>query len=103
MIYPVGHKILVKVEEADLKTDWGFEVVSENKRLENAAQIIGELHSVGSQAWKAFGPDFSGEPWAKVGDKVLFAKYAGEVVTDPETEEQYRMMNDDDIIAVVTE
>lgn len=101
MIKPTGHRILVKVDAASLETDWGFQVVADEK-LENAYQIIGTLVDVGSQAWKAFGPDFTGEPWAQVGDRVMFAEYAGRTVEDPETGEQYKLMNDEDITAVVT-
>lgn len=100
MIHPVGHRLLVKVDEANLETDWGFEIVSD-KKLENAYQIIGTLVAIGDQAWKAFGPNFTGEPWAKVGDRVMFAEYAGKTVIDPETEEMYKLMNDEDITAIV--
>lgn len=101
MIKPVGHRILVKVDSANLETDWGFKVVSDEK-LENAAQIIGTLISAGDQAWKAFGYQFTGKPWAEVGDRVMFAQYSGNTVEDPETGELYKLMNDEDITAVVT-
>ena len=99
MIEPKGHRILVDVEKAELETDWGFTVVSDQK-LEDAQMTMGVLVAIGDQAWKAFGPDFSGEPWAKVGDKVLFARYAGNYVADPKTGVQYKIMNDEDIKAV---
>lgn len=102
MITPKGHRVLVDVEKAELETDWGFEIVSDQK-LEDAQMTIGTLVAVGEQAWKAFGPDFSGEPWAQVGDKVLFAQYSGNNIQDPYTGIQYKIMNDEDITAVVSE
>lgn len=101
-IKPVGHRILVKSDKAELETEWGFELVAD-KRLENAAVTSGVLEAVGPQAWKAFGPDFTGEPWAKPGDRVFFAQYSGKTVLDPDTGEEYKLMNDDDITAVVAE
>ena len=101
-IKPVGHRVLVKFDEAELETEWGFQVVAD-KKLENAAMISGKLIAVGDQAWKAFGPNFTGEPWAQPGDRVYFAQYAGKSVTDPSTGEEYKIMNDDDITAVIAE
>ena len=102
MITPVGHRVLIDMDQAELETEWGFELVSD-KKLENAAMISGQIAAIGPQAWKAFGPDFTGEPWAKVGDRVFFAQYAGKSVTDPVTGKEYKIMNDDDITAVIGE
>ena len=51
-----------------------------------------------SNAWKAFD---GGEPWAKVGDRVAFAKYGGFKIEDPDTKEVYRLLNDEDITAII--
>lgn len=104
MLTPVGHRILVDVDEADLEVEFAtgqFQIISD-KKLEDAHQIIGTILAVGGQAWKAFGPNFTGEPWAKVGDRILFSEYAGRIVEDPETGKKYKLMNDDDVTAVVT-
>ena len=100
MIQPVGHRILIKTDEAALETEWGFDL-GVDKKLEDASMISGELVAIGDQAWNAFGPDFSGEPWAKIGDRVMFAKYSGNVVIDPKTGEEYKLMNDEDITAII--
>lgn len=99
----VGHNILIETDEVNLTTDWGFDLTSStDQRLENAANIIGTLVSVGSQAWKAYGFNFSGEPWAKEGDRVMFKKYSGDIVEDPETGKSFLLMQDGDIKAVIT-
>jgi co-chaperonin GroES (HSP10) len=107
MIKPVGHRILIEVDEAELEAEWEidgqkveFQIVSD-KKLENAAVTSGKLVAAGEQAWKAFGPEFTGEPWAKVGDQVFFARYAGNVIEDPTDGKNYKIMNDEDIVAVV--
>lgn len=103
-IKPVGHRVLVKPKAVEETTTSGIVVVSniQEKRLEEAGQVYGVLTGVGPQAWKAFGKDHTGEPWAEVGDTVLFSKFAGFSVEDPETEEMYKVLNDEDIVAIIT-
>lgn len=107
MIKPVGHRILIEVDKADLEAEWeingekvGFQIVSD-KKLEDAAVTSGKLVAAGEQAWKAFGHEFKGEPWAIPGDRVFFARYSGHIISDPDTDISYKIMNDEDIMAVV--
>jgi co-chaperonin GroES (HSP10) len=99
-IAPVGHRVLVDYDKANLETEWGFQLGGDRK-LEDAAMISGKLAAVGNQAWKAFGPNFTGEPWAEVGDHVYYAQYSGKTVTDPVDGKMYKIMNDEDITAVI--
>lgn len=65
-------------------------------------QQKGHIVSVGSMAWKAFDrddPDW--KPWAETGDLVLFSRYGGKTVYDGEIE--YRILNDEDVVAIVSE
>ena len=101
MINPSGHRVLVKPDEIKTETASGILLVTDaNKRQEAQAQIFGKIVSIGPNAWKAFD---DGQPWAKVGDHVAFAKYGGFVIKDPYTEEEFRLLNDEDICAVVKE
>jgi chaperonin GroES len=97
MIQPAGHRVLVKVEEAEKVTKGGI-LIPENVQDRNTeAASIGVVVAVGPTAWAAFD---DGTPWAAVGDKVAFAQYGGKKITDPATEETFRVLNDEDIIAV---
>lgn len=96
MLIPLGHTILVKPDEIETKTKSGIVLVIDEK-LEKAGQMLGTLVAIGDQAYKAFSSDFTGEPWALPGDRVLFSRYAGKNVVDPETGENYLIMNDDDL------
>jgi len=58
----------------------------------------GTVVRIGVNAWKAFD---DGTPWAHVGDKVVFRKYAGEVIKDGDVE--YRVVNDEDILCRIRE
>ena len=110
MIKPCGHRLVVKAfkqEEVDevLKraSESGFlkdfQIINSNKKREDASVDKGVVLSIGPTAWKDFGSD----PWCKVGDTILFAKFAGKVVEDPETKEDVFILNDEDVVAVVQE
>ena len=95
-IKPAGHRVLVKPDEIEEVTEGGIILAQTDKSRKEDAQQSGTLVQVGPTAWKAFD---EGEPWANVGDKVLFAKYGGySVDLDGEL---HRIMNDEDITAVV--
>jgi len=96
MIYPAGHRVIVKVDEIEEKTAGGIIMVNADKQTE--ANIFGTLVAVGPTAWKAFD---DGVAWANVGDKVAFAKYGGFVIEDPDTKESFRLLNDEDITCVI--
>lgn len=105
MLQPLGHTVLVEVEQVKTDTDWGFQIItdSDKKKLEQAGQIVGTVVAIGNQAWKAFSLNFDGEPWAEVGDKVFFSRYAGKNIQDPETGKMYLLLNDEDIRARIIE
>ncbi len=104
---PCGHLILVEIEPLpeDLKQEkvskGGIVIraaLSEHEinRHEDGRQI-GKLVAVGFQAWKAFG---DGTPWANIGDRIYFKRYAGIEFRDSE-DKLYRVMNDDDMWLVL--
>lgn len=107
MIKPVGYKILVKPDPIETETDSGIVLVVDEK-LERAGQMRGTLVAIGSQAWQAFrhvddqGKFRNGKPWATVGDRVVYSRYAGKILEDPENEEDYVILNDEDLVAVIS-
>ncbi len=93
---PAGHRVLVLPDIPPDKIGSLFvpSWVKANRSIEN---IFGEIIAIGPNAWKAFD---EGKPWAKVGDRVAFAKYGGFNLEDPDTKIQYRLLNDEDIVGV---
>lgn len=82
-----------KVEGTDIELDlnWG----NKEKQLE-AATTEGEVVQLGPQAYE-------GEtPWCKVGERVLWGKYAGYWVTDPDTKENLIILDPHDVLCVIT-
>lgn len=94
-IHPTGYRVIVKPDEIETETASGIVLVQDEK-LERAGQQRGTLVAVGKEAWKD-----DSEPFAEVGDWILYSRYAGRVVEDPITDEQYWIMNDEDVLCVL--
>lgn len=97
MIYPAGHRVLVRIEKAEEVTSGGIIVPKTIADKNTEAGIFGEVLAVGATAWK----DFGGGSWACVGDRVAVSKYSGFNIEDTETSEILRLCNDEDILAVI--
>ena len=96
MIEPAGHRVLIQPEQIEEKTQGGIILSATTKERDQQATMRGTVVKLGVNAWKAFD---DGTPWASVGDKVVFRKYAGEVIKDGDTE--YRVINDEDCLCVI--
>ena len=91
-----GDRVLVKPDMVELKTQAGL-IIAADKKIEQAGQQYGTVVAVGPEAW-----DDRKEPFAEVGDYVLYSQYAGKVVHDPaDNNEGYVIMNDVDILATL--
>lgn len=94
---PTAFHVVVLPDEVETKTASGI-ILAVDERLEKAASVYGKLVAVGPTAWKAFD---QGQPWAKEGDRVMYAKYSGKFFSDESTGIVYVLLNDEDILAVV--
>lgn len=109
MINPCGHRVLVKVPkhaEVDEVTKkhlafYNQLTISGTETRNDLSVDQGTVVAIGSTAWKNESHGYA--PWCKVGDLIVFAKFAGKQVKDPETEEDYFVLNDEDVIAVIKE
>ena len=112
---PCGFYILVKPDDDIIRKELGeeqedgyvrdsglfipknIESVTDIHR-ERAAQQEGTLVAIGDIAWWDYA---KGQHWAKVGDRVVFAKYAGKFINDPVTDELLVLLQDSDIVAKI--
>lgn len=78
----------------------GFQVVV-NEKAERAAQHIGQVVQIGQAAWFDFPAEYKN--WCKVGDKVVYQRHSGKVVKDPETQEEFYIVNDNDVQCIIKE
>jgi co-chaperonin GroES (HSP10) len=46
--------------------------------------------------------DFGADNPLRIGDRVVFAKYGGKAIFDPDSKIKYVALNDEDVIAIVT-
>lgn len=113
-IHPAGDRILIKPDEVEKAYDGVIQIPDTVKSTHAMAQTIGVLVEAGPDCWvdhvvmsktgEVTTKEVHGfsRPFAKPGDRVCFAKYGGLQVTGKDGEE-YRIMNDVDITALVEE
>lgn len=91
-INPVGWRVLIKPQEVKEVSKGGIILTTEkSKEREQMANTTGIVVAMGGQCY-ADEP----APWCQVGDKVIFAKYAGLLYLGKDGN-SYRMVNDKDI------
>ena len=107
MITPLLHRIIVKqhkLEETNKEYRKAAEIGiiipdhEDNKRAQ-AGVDKGIVVAIGPTAYRDFNTDVP----IKVGDTVAFARFSGKMIADPKDEEEYVALNDEDIVAVLTE
>ena len=91
---PVGDRILIKPFSIEEVSAGGIVLAGETVEKESMAQIQAIVVSLGPDSYAGT------EPWCKIGDKVLFAKYSGLLYKGADGED-YRIIRDKDVIAVM--
>jgi len=102
-IIPVEYKVLIRPEEVVDRSEGGIFLPETSREREQLAIDRGELIAKSEAAfsdWKGRVPD--------VGDKVIFAKYAGTVIQfqhpgEGGLREKFRLCNDKDVCAIINE
>ena len=97
---PTGYHILIVMPKVEEKTKGGVLLPSDAKNREDVASIIGKVVEIGPNAYHDK-DKFPKGPWCKEGDWVMLSKYAGHRFECSETE--MRIVNDDAILAVVSD
>ena len=100
MIKVCGSYVLVRPDAVESTTKSGIITgTRETLEKEQRAQVVGTIEQLGSGAWS----DMDEGPWASVGDRVAYSKYGGKFLIDPDSGEEFVVLNDIDIVAVITE
>ena len=94
---PTGHRILVRVEQVERKTESGIIIADITADKEQIAQDAGIVVEVGNTAYSD-----QSEQWCQVGDYIKFGRYAGQVIRPKEADDEveYRVINDLDVVLV---
>lgn len=103
-LIPLGHRLLIKpqkLEDIDqaykAARSAGIIIQESHEKLQQAAVDKGVVIAMGDTAFE----DFGGIPWCFVGDLVAYARYGGKLITDPETKEDFLILNDEDVICKI--
>jgi len=98
-----GHRLLIEIEEIKnaLKTQRiaipDDILERENNRGKQGCEV-GKVVEIGPDAFVRKG---ASEPYCLPDDHILFVQYAGQAYTHPETKKLYRIINEEDVLAVV--
>lgn len=106
----IGWRIMVRPQDVEEQFkeelglgDLAIEIPDFVKEKHERATVSGEVIGVGPWAFKAYFRSTNGEQFdcpVKVGDMVTFSKYSGQQWTDPDTDEGFLILNDEDIHTV---
>lgn len=96
-LQPLGHAVLVKPYVVEERTSGGIILPSEVRTKDQLAEQKAVVVEVGKFAWSN-----EPEPRAKVGDRILFSKWAGYQAVGTADGEVYRVVNDSDIFMKIT-
>lgn len=106
----IGHRVLIKPDP--VKKSQGGILLAVDHKLEQGATTTGTIIEVGPDAFYDYKPDHipvdRWKRWANVGDRVVYAKYAGRFIDTEEKDEHNDpvyvvVLNDIDIFAKIKE
>ena len=92
------HRALVKPKQVEKTTEAGIIIPDMTTRKEQAGTEEGTILALGD----TFGKDFGAGILPQIGDKIIFAKYAGKFIKDGDGTDLV-LLNDDDCVAIIKE
>jgi chaperonin GroES len=105
MLYPEGSKVIVKPDAYEEITKGGIIIPETVKSERQIAVTRGTIVAIGPNADVTFGSaDGIEKREARVGDKVIFARYGGAEVSEKKEDgsrEKLRLLTDEDIVALI--
>lgn len=99
-IYPTEYKVLVRPKPVEEKTAGGIFIPDESRERQQYASTEGELVAVSPLAFTYVDVWPAGFEKPAVGNRVVFAKYAGTKIKGRDGQD-YQLVNDKDIAAVL--
>jgi chaperonin GroES len=94
-VQPTKYRALVLPDEVNDLTEGGIAIPGQSANKAENGQTEGEFISAGGKAFNDWNPD----EVPKTGQRVVFERYAGQMLTGEDGLE-YRLMNDDQIVGV---
>ena len=91
---PVGYRILIRPRGVIEKTKGGIILTDSSKEDQSYLNSVGQVIAMGNECYSD-----RKKPWCKVGDWVIFGRYAGARVSVQNV--KMVLLNDDEIIATL--
>ena len=91
---PVGYRILIRPRGVIEKTKGGIYLTDSNKETQSYLNSVGQVIAMGSECYSD-----RKAPWCKVGDWVVFGRYAGAKVSVQKV--KMVIINDDEVLATL--
>ena len=95
---PLGRAVLLRPYVIEGKTAGGIIIPEEARKKDQMAEQKALVVEVGANAWNG-----EPRPRARVGDNILFSKWAGYSAIGPNDGIEYRVVNDNDIFLKIKE
>lgn len=96
-VTPLDQRVLIKLDPTETTTAGGIILPDSVSDRDKMATVMGEILDMGENAYV----EMAQKP--TIGERVLITKYAGrEVNVDKEDQTHYRIVNDSDVIAVLS-
>jgi co-chaperonin GroES (HSP10) len=105
MLQVVGQRILVKPDNLEHEAKLGdsgvtIQIVRPGD-LEKAERNATDIGTVVQLSEIAYLDIADGTKWCEVGDRIIYAKHSGKWITDPDTQEEFYAIRDEDVQAVI--
>jgi co-chaperonin GroES (HSP10) len=95
-LQPLGPNVLVRTDTCAAHTGGGLILLTDEMRWRmDAASVTGVIYAMGKTAWSGYVAD----EHPQVGDRVVFAKWSGEVPQATADGAPYRLMDDSCVLA----
>jgi len=91
---PVGYRILIRPRGVIEKTKGGIYLTDSNKETQSYLNSVGQVIAMGPECYSD-----RKAPWCKVGDWVVFGRYAGAKVSVQKV--KMVIINDDEVLATL--
>lgn len=91
-----GHRVLLLAEVIEEVTAGGIVLAQKTLDKERTANMIATVIEIGHDAWSDKSTDY-----CDIGDKVLVGQYSGKFEKSPVDGQEYRFINDLDIISPI--
>jgi chaperonin GroES len=103
MLYPEGHKVLVKPDTVEEISEGGIIIPNCAINSQQTAITRGVIVAVGPLCEVRFSADREGESKreAKPGDRIIFAKYSGAEIKYGPKREEFRFILDENVVCFI--